>query len=106
LIIIGTTSRRTALEQLDLLRRFQKQIAVPNVNSPQELAIILQQSGDYSDNDIREVLSEIQANTGRQDIGVSVKTILNCIGTAKQQPDARNEVFAKEITDAIGYGGY
>ena len=104
--MIGTSSERSALEQLNLLRRFQKQRAVPNVNTPQELAQILTNSGDYSENDVAAIISEIRDITGSADIGVSVKTILNCIGTAKQTPADRNDIFVREITKSVAERGY
>ena len=106
LLVIGTSAERSALEQLNLLRRFQKQIAVPNVNTQMELAQILTDSGHYSENDIREVINEIQDITGSAEIGVSVKTILNCIGTAKRDPAEKKDVFVREITEAIASRGY
>ncbi|KAI9692774.1 MAG: transport between ER and Golgi ATPase protein [Bogoriella megaspora] len=106
LLVIGTTSERSALEQLNLLRRFHKTIAVPNVNTSQELAKILYSSGDYSREDIQEMTSQIQQVSGRSEVGVSVKTILNRIGAAKQDPEWKKDVFVREITDMIAERGY
>ena len=105
-MIIGTSSRRSALEQLDLLRRFQKQIAVPIVNKQQELKQILMHNGDFSENDVGGIIAEVQDVTGSAEIGVSVKIILNCIGTAKQNAAEKKDVFVRELTEAIALGGY
>lgn len=106
LLVIGTSSERSALDQLNLLRRFQKQIAVPNVNTQQDLAQVLMNSRQFSDSDIGGVLSEIQDVTGSTEIGVGIKTILNCIGSAKQNAAEQKDVFVREITEAIALKGY
>ncbi|KAI9661265.1 MAG: transport between ER and Golgi ATPase protein [Bathelium mastoideum] len=106
LLIIGTTKVRSALEQLDLLWRFQKQIPVPNVNTQQELARILLDSGNYSENETRAVINEIQEVTGGTEIGVGIKAILNCIGTANQNAAEKKDQFVREITEAIAARGY
>jgi vesicle-fusing ATPase len=57
LLIFGTTSEKTVLQQLQL--DFQAQIAVPNVNSQDQLAKIMQHSGIFSDSEIRGAIADI-----------------------------------------------
>jgi vesicle-fusing ATPase len=86
LLIFVTTTERSVLTQLDLFSRFDAEIAVPNVNSQQELAHILRASGAFEDRD--------------QQRAISIKKILTGIETAKQDQDVPGR-FARVISRAI-----
>jgi vesicle-fusing ATPase len=73
---------------------------VPNVNTQEELAHVLQQSGAFSDRDLQRAISEIQETTGNTQIGVGVKHILTGIETAKQDQDLPGR-FARIISRQI-----
>ena len=88
------------LTQLDLFSRFDADIAVPNVNTQQELAAVLQQSGAFSDRDQQRAIGEIQEITGSTDVGVGVKKILTAIETAKEDQDVPGR-FARVMSSAI-----
>ena len=101
LLILATTSERTVLQQLQL--NFKAQIAVPNVNTQQELAHLMQESGEFQPNDIQRVISEIEQTTQRREIGVGVQQILLGIQTAMQDEDRAGrfaEVMCEAIADA------
>ncbi|KAF2711794.1 AAA-domain-containing protein [Pleomassaria siparia CBS 279.74] len=99
LLIFGTTTERTVLQQLDLFSKFDAEIAVPNVNSQAELAHILQHAG-FSDRDQQRAIGELQEITGGADIGVGIKKILTGIETAKQDQDMAGR-FARVMSRAI-----
>lgn len=99
-MVFATTTERSVLTQLDLFSRFDAEIAVPNVNSPQELAHILQASGAFEDRDQQRAIREIQEVTGSQEIGVGIKKILTGIETAKQDQDVPGR-FARVMSRAI-----
>ena len=84
---MATTTERSVLQQLDLLRRFDAKIAVPNVNSKEELDFIMRNSGAFSESDSRRAVREIEEVTGSENIGVGIKSILTGIKTAKQDSD-------------------
>ncbi|KAH8727920.1 P-loop containing nucleoside triphosphate hydrolase protein [Phaeosphaeriaceae sp. PMI808] len=100
LLIFATTTERSVLTQLDLFSRFDAEIAVPNVNSQQELAHILRESALFEDRDQQRAIGEIQEITGSQEIGVGIKKILTGIETAKQDQDVPGR-FASVISRAI-----
>lgn len=105
MLILCTTTERSVLQQLDLFNRFDAEIAVPNINTQQELAHILQKSGAFSDNDVQRTIGEIQEVTGNQEIGVGIKKILTGIETAKQDEDMPGR-FARVMASAIAARGY
>ena len=98
LLIIATTSERTVLQQLQLY--FNTQIAVPNVQSQQELAQIMQESGAFDASDVQRVISGIEQTTQSRNIGVGIQQILLGIQTAMQDPD-RPGRFAEVVSEAI-----
>ena len=101
LLILATTSSRTVLQQLEL--EFNEEIAVPNVQSQQELAHIMQESGGFDQNDIQRAIGEIEQTMGNKNIGVGVQQILLGIQTAKQDPDRAGrfvEVMCENIARA------
>ena len=101
LLIFGTTSEKTVLQQLQL--DFQAQIAVPNVNSQDQLAKIMQHSGIFSDSEIRGAIADIAESTGGDQIGVGVQRVLLGIQTAMQDEN-RATRFAEVMADAIAEG--
>ena len=100
LIIFATTSERSVLAQLGLIERFDAEIAVPNVMTQGELANVLKESGEFSDEGLRRAIEEIQDITGSQQIGVGIRKILTGIETAKQDRDMVGR-FARVMSDAI-----
>ncbi|KAK5137209.1 hypothetical protein LTR08_000714 [Meristemomyces frigidus] len=98
LLILATTSERTVLQQLQL--NFKAQIAVPNVQTQQELAHIMQESGAFSATDVQRAIGEIEQNTGSRQVNVGVDGILLGIQTAMQDDD-RTGRFAEVISEAI-----
>jgi vesicle-fusing ATPase len=101
LLIFGTTSEKTVLQQLQL--DFQAQIAVPNVNTQDQLAKIMQHSGIFSDSEIRGAINDIAESTGGDQIGVGVQRVLLGIQTAMQDENRAGR-FAEVMADAIAEG--
>lgn len=101
LLIFGTTSEKTVLQQLQL--DFKAQIAVPNVNTQRELANIMEHSGAFSESDVRSAIGSIEETTGSKEIGVGVQRVLLGIQTAMQDRDRAGR-FAEVMADAIAEG--
>lgn len=80
LLIIATTSERSVLQQLQL--KFNAEIAIPNVRQ-NELPQIMEQSGEFSSQDIQRAVSEIGDFPG----GVGIQQVILAIQTAVQDPD-------------------
>lgn len=100
LLILATTTERSVLQQLDIFNSFDADIAVPNVNSQQELAHILQGSSAFSERDQQRAIGEIQEITGSAEVGVGIKKILSAIETAQGDQDAPGQ-FARAVSSAI-----
>lgn len=75
-------------------------IKVPNLNTQQELAHVMQESGGFEQADIQRVISEIEQNTGSRNIGVGIQTVLLGIQTAQQDQDHIGR-FAEVMCEAI-----
>lgn len=88
------------LTQLDLFKRFDADIAVPNVNTQAELAHVLAHSGAFSERDQHRAIGEIQEITGSTEVGVGIRTILTGIETAKEDSDVPGR-FARVMSSAI-----
>ena len=97
LLVLGTTGERSVLHQLGLFSSFNSDIAVPNVNTHQELSYILEQSGEFQDPG--RAIDELRQLNGSNDVGVGIKNILLGIETAKQDRDREGE-FANVISAA------
>ncbi|KAI9801445.1 MAG: transport between ER and Golgi ATPase protein [Piccolia ochrophora] len=104
LLILATTTERSTLHNLDAFKSFDTDIPVPNVNTQSELAHILQESGAFSENDVRRSISEIVDITGSKTIGVGIKRILLGIETARQDADMPGR-FASVMARAIAERG-
>lgn len=103
LLILATTSKRTELQQLDIFEDFDDEIAVPNVNTQQELAHVLQSSGAFSEQDQQRTMYEIaryMADNRRTDVGVGIKKVLDSIEIARKDPDVAGR-FAQRIIQAM-----
>ncbi|KAI0136891.1 P-loop containing nucleoside triphosphate hydrolase protein [Xylariales sp. AK1849] len=105
LLVLGTTSHRGILQQLDVLA-FNRELAVPAVADHQQLGALLQNTGIIQDpNDIQQVLNELQAATGTQTVGLGVAGVLSALETAsaKANEESRSvgEIFADELSEII-----
>ncbi|ORY56880.1 vesicular-fusion protein-like protein sec18 [Pseudomassariella vexata] len=105
LLIIGTTSRRGVLQQLDI-RGFNREIAVPAVSDHRQLTALLSNSGAFPDPaEINESVYELQNLIGsdRVDVGVSeiIATLKTSQSKAKRDQRPLGQIFAGELADVI-----
>jgi vesicle-fusing ATPase len=83
------------MQQLDLYASFDRELAVPNVNTHAELASVLREVRAFrSESDMAESLNVLRETTGTNDVGVGIKRVLLGIETARQTPDDMVERFA------------
>jgi hypothetical protein len=106
LLIFGTTTtEKTVLQQLQL--DFQAEIAVPNVNTQQQLAKIMQHSSIFSDSEIRDAIADIAESTGSDQIGVGVQRVLLGIQTASDAEEASDRTsgggFITDVDDLLSW---
>jgi vesicle-fusing ATPase len=83
------------MQQLDLYASFDRELAVPNVNTHAELASVLREVRAFrSESDMADSLNVLRETTGTNDVGVGIKRVLLGIETARQTPDDMVERFA------------
>ncbi|KAH8598280.1 vesicular-fusion protein-like protein sec18 [Bisporella sp. PMI_857] len=102
LLIIGTTSQRSIMQQLDLQQIFNRELAVPPVRDFDELGAILKETNAFgSESYITNSLRELHASTGETRVDVGIKKVLLAIGEAQQEegnvPWRFAEVLAQQI---------
>lgn len=97
LLVLATTGERSVLQQLGLFTSFNSDIAVPHVNTHQELLHILDHSRAFQDP--ARAISELKSQTQSDTVAVGIKNILLGIETAKQDRDREGE-FANVIATA------
>ena len=98
MLILATTSSNTVLQQLQL--DFEADIAVPNINKPQELGYVMHDSCIFAPEEIEQCLGEIRATTGRQELGVGIRTVLTGMTIAQHSHD-KVERFAEIVAEAV-----
>jgi vesicle-fusing ATPase len=83
------------MQQLDLYASFDRELAVPNVNTHAELASVLREVRAFrSESEMAASLDVLRETTGTNDVGVGIKRVLLGIETARQTPDDMVERFA------------
>ena len=103
LLVLATTSELSVLQQLDLFTSFDADITIPNVQSYEEIAAILERSS--APIDPGRAIQELRHTTGRDHVGVGIKKILLGIETAKQDQDMAGR-FAQVIARAVSQSGF
>ena len=104
-MIIGTTSQRSVLKQLDLQPIFNRELAVPNVNTFSELATILREVQAFdNEGDLQESLNQLKQYTESDSVGVGIKKVLLAVGEAKQERGSVPARFADIMEQLIASG--
>ncbi|GIZ49092.1 hypothetical protein CKM354_001213200 [Cercospora kikuchii] len=100
LLILATTSERTVMQQLQLY--FKAQIAIPALQTQQELAHVMRESSQFSQQDVDRAIGEIQENLGGEKrIGVGIQQIILAIQTAVQDREDRVGRFVDLMCEYI-----
>lgn len=102
LLILGTTSQRSVMRQLDLQQIFNRELAVPNINSHKELASVLREVQAFdNESDLAESLNELRSITGTDQVGVGIKRVLLAVGEAKQEEGNVVNRFAEVVAQQM-----
>lgn len=83
LIVFVTTTQRSILEQMDLLKCFNKEIHVPTIASLDNLNQVFKEVGFLDTQSRQRALAEIQNETNSSVLGIGIKNILFNIEAAK-----------------------
>ncbi|KAL8365207.1 hypothetical protein RB595_004150 [Gaeumannomyces hyphopodioides] len=100
LLVLATTSRRSVLDQLDIMDSFDREIAVPAVRNLKELGEVLAESQLFEPSDVNACLNGVQGITGTDSIGVGVKTVLSTAAGAQMARDPVDR-FAELLSRAV-----
>lgn len=100
LLILATTSVRSVLQQLDMMKAFNAEVAIPAIKSLQELGRVLGESGMFESQDLNAIVNNVGSITGTDKVNVGVKTVLTLASTARKAPDPV-EWFSEELAKAI-----
>lgn len=106
LLVIGTTSERSVLKQMDVLNTFDAEIPVPTVSSLKDLDEILKSVNPFSDKERHHVISEIESITASKDVKVGIKKILSILETSRQDEDVSTrfvDLLSNSIAESIGF---
>jgi len=107
LLIIGTTSERTVLRQMDVINAFDAEIPVPTVAGLKELNEILNTVEIFDSATRRSVLDELETITRSPDVKVGIKKILTILETSRQDEAIAQrfvDLMSNSIAESIGGG--
>ena len=96
-----TTSKASVLKMLEVDGDFAKKVAVPAVSSLQELGTVLSESGFFNSAEIRGSLEYIQRRTGSDQLGIGIKTVLDCVFEARAGGTDIMETFSDLLVEKI-----
>jgi len=105
LLIIGTTSERTVLRQMDVINAFDAEIPVPTVAGLKELNEILNTVEIFDSATRRSVLDELETITRSPDVKVGIKKILTILETSRQDEAIAQrfvDLMSNSIAESIG----
>lgn len=100
LLILGTTSRRGILEQLDFATVFNQEIPVPNLHGLGELEFVLKSQNLFQDQgSLVEAMNLVQESTnGSGEVKVGIKDILDIAESARDlEEDIKAGFFADRM---------
>jgi vesicle-fusing ATPase len=102
LLILGTTSQRSVLRQLDLQPIFNYELAVPSINTHKELAAVLREVRAFdSEAELARSLHELRETTGTDQVGVGIKKVLLGVEKAKEEkenvPSRLADIIAQQM---------
>jgi vesicle-fusing ATPase len=106
ILVVGTTSNRGVLQQLNVLD-FERELAVPAVTNHEQLANLLWQSGQFTDqNDINYAMQALQHATGTDRVDLGVKKVLSTLEGAVTASDGSGgnsvaELFVDRLSELI-----
>lgn len=74
------------MRQLDLQQVFNRELAVPNINTHNELASVLREVHAFdNDSDLAKSLNELRDIISTDQVGIGIKKVLLAITEAKQE---------------------
>ncbi|KAJ1959179.1 transport between ER and Golgi ATPase protein [Dipsacomyces acuminosporus] len=88
LLIIGTTSEHSVLQQMDLASSFSNEMYVRNIESLEAIEHVTRQVSLFdSDADAAHVFAELSSSLEGREVSIGIKKLLLLIETARQDTD-------------------
>lgn len=102
LLIIGTSSERDVLDQMDLASAFSNDVYVENISALEEIECVVRHSDLFDDQPqaYDHLFHNLRENIGNRSISIGVKKLLLLVEAARQDPDKYTR-FMAEIKDVI-----
>ncbi|MEQ2278607.1 hypothetical protein AMECASPLE_000643 [Ameca splendens] len=101
LLIIGTTSRRDVLQEMEMLDAFSTTIHIPNISRGDQLVQALELLGSFQDKERLSIAKAVKD----QSLWIGIKKLLMLIEMAAQMdPDYRVSKFMSLLRDEGGLG--
>ncbi|XP_044193493.1 vesicle-fusing ATPase-like isoform X2 [Thunnus albacares] len=96
LLIIGTTSRKDVLQEMEMLDAFSTTINIPNISSGEQLVDALELLGSFQENERASIAKVVKG----QHLSIGIKKLLMLIEMAAQMdPDHRVSKFLSLLND-------
>ncbi|XP_067431733.1 vesicle-fusing ATPase-like [Thunnus thynnus] len=101
LLIIGTTSRKDVLQEMEMLDAFSTTIHIPNISSGEQLVDALELLGSFQENERASIAKVVKG----QRLSIGIKKLLMLIEMAAQMdPDHRVSKFLSLLRDEGALG--
>lgn len=101
LLIIGTTSRKDVLQEMEMLDAFSTTINIPNISSGEQLVDALELLGSFQENERASIAKVVKG----QHLSIGIKKLLMLIEMAAQMdPDHRVSKFLSLLKDEGALG--
>ncbi|KAM7370459.1 hypothetical protein PAMP_010006 [Pampus punctatissimus] len=96
LLIIGTTSRKDVLQEMEMLDAFSTTIHIPNISRGEQLVEALELLGSFQEKERASIAKEVKG----QQLSIGIKKLLMLIEMAAQMdPDYRVSKFLSLLKD-------
>lgn len=90
------------MRQLDMQQIFNREVAVPNINTYDELAAALREFQAFeNDSDLTRSMNELRAITGTDQVNIGIKDALLALDEAKQEGGDIAERFAEVVAQRM-----
>ncbi|KAJ1821340.1 transport between ER and Golgi ATPase protein [Coemansia sp. RSA 2675] len=100
LLVIGTTSEREVLAQMDMATAFSNEIYVENIGTLSAMQAVVQHADLFDEqSDYDRLFADLEAYLENRPFSIGIKKLLLLVETARQDPDKYSR-FKNEICNA------
>ncbi|KAJ2055492.1 transport between ER and Golgi ATPase protein [Coemansia sp. S155-1] len=100
LLVIGTTSEREVLAQMDMATAFSNEIYVENIGTLNAMQAVVEHAGLFDEqSDYDRLFADLEVYLENRPFSIGIKKLLLLVETARQDPDKHSR-FKNEICNA------